>query len=74
MPLHSAIASARMRSSLSVEAKCWGMIPQGLHLFIGFLYYRLITLVIGLNISMGIKEHDLISSAVSVMLGSGKIS
>ncbi|XAR67012.1 hypothetical protein NMG60_11013420 [Bertholletia excelsa] len=30
MPLHSAIASARLRSSLSIESKCWGLIPQGL--------------------------------------------
>ncbi|KAF5935090.1 hypothetical protein HYC85_026219 [Camellia sinensis] len=28
MPLHSAIASSRLLSSLSIEAKCWGLIPQ----------------------------------------------
>ncbi|XP_052198608.1 protein NUCLEAR FUSION DEFECTIVE 6, mitochondrial [Diospyros lotus] len=30
MPLHSAIASARLRSSLSIETKCWGLVPQGI--------------------------------------------
>ncbi|KAL7168134.1 hypothetical protein ACSBR2_038556 [Camellia fascicularis] len=30
MPLHSAIASSRLLSSLSIEAKCWGLIPQGI--------------------------------------------
>ena len=29
MPLHSAIASARLTSSLSIESKCWGLTPQG---------------------------------------------
>nr|DAD35543.1 TPA_asm: hypothetical protein HUJ06_006183 [Nelumbo nucifera] len=28
MPLHSAIASARLRSSLSIESQSWGLIPQ----------------------------------------------
>ncbi|CAA6671609.1 unnamed protein product [Spirodela intermedia] len=28
MPLHSAIASARLRSILSAESQSWGMIPQ----------------------------------------------
>ncbi|XP_010254069.1 PREDICTED: uncharacterized protein LOC104595162 [Nelumbo nucifera] len=30
MPLHSAIASARLRSSLSIESQSWGLIPQGI--------------------------------------------
>ncbi|CAA7408710.1 unnamed protein product [Spirodela intermedia] len=30
MPLHSAIASARLRSILSAESQSWGMIPQGI--------------------------------------------
>ncbi|PSS01893.1 Protein NUCLEAR FUSION DEFECTIVE 6 like [Actinidia chinensis var. chinensis] len=30
MPLHSAIASARLTSSLSIESKCWGLTPQGI--------------------------------------------
>ena len=29
MPLHSAIASARLTSVLSVESQSWGLIPQG---------------------------------------------
>ncbi|KAF8393385.1 hypothetical protein HHK36_021628 [Tetracentron sinense] len=29
MPLHSAIASARLKSILSMESQSWGMIPQG---------------------------------------------
>ncbi|KAA8534960.1 hypothetical protein F0562_029963 [Nyssa sinensis] len=30
MPLHSAIASARLKSSLSIESQSWGLIPQGI--------------------------------------------
>lgn len=30
MPLHSAIASARLRSILSAESQSWGLIPQGI--------------------------------------------
>lgn len=30
MPLHSAIASARLRSSLAMESQLWGLVPQGL--------------------------------------------
>ncbi|KAG7600595.1 hypothetical protein ISN44_As06g046820 [Arabidopsis suecica] len=30
LPLHSAIASARLISSLSVESKSWGLVPQGI--------------------------------------------
>ncbi|XP_043725220.1 uncharacterized protein LOC122671837 isoform X2 [Telopea speciosissima] len=30
MPLHSAIASARLTSILSVESQSWGLIPQGI--------------------------------------------
>ncbi|KAL5768820.1 hypothetical protein ACOSP7_015363 [Xanthoceras sorbifolium] len=30
LPLHSAIASARLRSSLSLESHCWGLVPQGI--------------------------------------------
>ncbi|MQM04134.1 hypothetical protein Taro_036939 [Colocasia esculenta] len=29
MPLHSAIASARLRSILSAESQSWGLVPQG---------------------------------------------
>jgi len=29
MPLHSAVASARLVSSLSVESMGWGLVPQG---------------------------------------------
>ncbi|KAI5662818.1 hypothetical protein M9H77_22141 [Catharanthus roseus] len=28
LPLHSAIASARLRSSLSIESQTWGLVPQ----------------------------------------------
>ncbi|MBA0777754.1 hypothetical protein Gotri_005732, partial [Gossypium trilobum] len=30
MPLHSAVASARLRSFLAIESQSWGLIPQGL--------------------------------------------
>ncbi|XP_031258691.1 uncharacterized protein LOC116116807 [Pistacia vera] len=30
LPLHSATASARLRSSLSLESHCWGLVPQGI--------------------------------------------
>ncbi|XP_077228872.1 uncharacterized protein LOC143861818 [Tasmannia lanceolata] len=30
MPLHSAIASARLTSILSAESQSWGLIPQGI--------------------------------------------
>jgi hypothetical protein len=33
IPLHSAIASSRLVSSLSVESKIWGLVPQGQFLF-----------------------------------------
>ncbi|CAN6443477.1 unnamed protein product [Victoria cruziana] len=29
MPLHSAIASARLRSRLASESQIWGLVPQG---------------------------------------------
>lgn len=29
MPLHSAVASARLISSLSIESQSWGLVPQG---------------------------------------------
>ncbi|KAJ4808331.1 hypothetical protein LUZ62_020897 [Rhynchospora pubera] len=29
LPLHSAIASCRLRSVLSAESQSWGLIPQG---------------------------------------------
>ncbi|KAG7030432.1 hypothetical protein SDJN02_08779, partial [Cucurbita argyrosperma subsp. argyrosperma] len=29
MPLHSAIAAARLISSLSIESQGWGLVPQG---------------------------------------------
>ena len=34
MPLHSAIASARLTSVLSVESQSWGLIPQGESLYL----------------------------------------
>ncbi|KAL0361691.1 UNVERIFIED_CONTAM: hypothetical protein Sradi_3853600, partial [Sesamum radiatum] len=30
MPLHSAIASARLQSSLSLESQAWGLVPQAI--------------------------------------------
>ncbi|KAK4762361.1 hypothetical protein SAY86_008129 [Trapa natans] len=34
MPLHSAIASARLRSSLALDTQSWGLVPQeSLHKF-----------------------------------------
>ncbi|KAL8517168.1 hypothetical protein ACS0TY_015399 [Phlomoides rotata] len=30
MPLHNAIASARLQSSLSAESQRWGLVPQGI--------------------------------------------
>ncbi|KAK8348899.1 hypothetical protein V6Z11_A06G109000 [Gossypium hirsutum] len=30
MPLHSAVASARLRSFLAIESQSWGLIPQGI--------------------------------------------
>ncbi|KAJ0242384.1 Uncharacterized protein HA466_0208580 [Hirschfeldia incana] len=30
LPLHSAIASSRLVSSLSVESMSWGLVPQGI--------------------------------------------
>ncbi|XP_027343756.1 uncharacterized protein LOC113856223 [Abrus precatorius] len=30
MPLHSAVASARLVSSLSIESLGWGLVPQGI--------------------------------------------
>ncbi|GMN55141.1 hypothetical protein TIFTF001_024262 [Ficus carica] len=30
MPLHSAVASARLISSLSIESQQWGLVPQGI--------------------------------------------
>ncbi|EOA33024.1 hypothetical protein CARUB_v10016355mg [Capsella rubella] len=30
IPLHSAIASSRLVSSLSIESKIWGLVPQGI--------------------------------------------
>ncbi|XP_030541756.2 protein NUCLEAR FUSION DEFECTIVE 6, mitochondrial-like [Rhodamnia argentea] len=30
MPLHSAIASARLQSSLAMESQSWGLVPQGI--------------------------------------------
>ncbi|KFK38716.1 hypothetical protein AALP_AA3G150700 [Arabis alpina] len=29
LPLHNAIASSRLVSSLSIESKSWGLVPQG---------------------------------------------
>ena len=34
MPLHSAVASARLRSFLAIESQSWGLIPQGFSLTI----------------------------------------
>lgn len=30
MPLHSAIAAARLISSLTIESRGWGLVPQGM--------------------------------------------
>ncbi|XP_038889658.1 uncharacterized protein LOC120079520 [Benincasa hispida] len=30
MPLHSAIAAARLISSLTIESQGWGLVPQGI--------------------------------------------
>ncbi|KAM1046817.1 hypothetical protein FF1_026225 [Malus domestica] len=30
MPLHSAVASARLISSLSIDSQNWGLVPQGI--------------------------------------------
>ncbi|KAG9136354.1 hypothetical protein Leryth_022668 [Lithospermum erythrorhizon] len=30
LPLHSAIASARLTSSLSIDSQSWGLVPQGI--------------------------------------------
>ncbi|XP_057417818.1 protein NONRESPONDING TO OXYLIPINS 2, mitochondrial-like [Lotus japonicus] len=30
MPLHSAVASSRLVSSLSIESLGWGLVPQGI--------------------------------------------
>ncbi|KAG2606297.1 hypothetical protein PVAP13_4NG140800 [Panicum virgatum] len=38
MPLHSAIASARLRSAISPESQSWGVVPQGAALA-GFSFY-----------------------------------
>uniref|UniRef100_A0A0A9BZK5 Uncharacterized protein n=1 Tax=Arundo donax TaxID=35708 RepID=A0A0A9BZK5_ARUDO len=29
LPLHSAVASARLRSAIAPESQCWGLVPQG---------------------------------------------
>lgn len=29
MPLHSMIASSLLQLSLTVESRCWGLVPQG---------------------------------------------
>lgn len=34
MPLHSAVASARLVSSLSIESRGWGLVPQGSFFYI----------------------------------------
>uniref|UniRef100_A0A0E0LB83 Uncharacterized protein n=1 Tax=Oryza punctata TaxID=4537 RepID=A0A0E0LB83_ORYPU len=33
MPLHSAVASARLRSAISPESQSWGVVPQGVALY-----------------------------------------
>ncbi|CAN6681097.1 unnamed protein product [Malus baccata var. baccata] len=30
MPFHSAVASARLISSLSIDSQSWGLVPQGI--------------------------------------------
>ncbi|KAJ0090930.1 hypothetical protein Patl1_12896 [Pistacia atlantica] len=30
MPLHSAVASARLKSFLSTDSQSWGLVPQGI--------------------------------------------
>ncbi|KAF4358907.1 hypothetical protein F8388_012900 [Cannabis sativa] len=37
MPLHSAVASARLISSLSIDSQQWGLVPQGLSITYIFL-------------------------------------
>ncbi|CAN8321816.1 unnamed protein product [Cochlearia groenlandica] len=36
-PLHNAIATSRLVSSLSVESKCWCLVPQGQSLLISIM-------------------------------------
>ncbi|KAA3477554.1 protein NUCLEAR FUSION DEFECTIVE 6, chloroplastic/mitochondrial-like [Gossypium australe] len=45
MPLHSAVASARLRSFLAIESQSWGLIPQGLSIYSthGMYLYAFIT-------------------------------
>ncbi|KAK4284714.1 hypothetical protein QN277_001506 [Acacia crassicarpa] len=31
MPLHSAIANARLTSSIAVDSSCWSLLSRGLH-------------------------------------------
>ncbi|OEL19262.1 hypothetical protein BAE44_0019719 [Dichanthelium oligosanthes] len=40
MPLHSAVASARLRSGISPESQSWGVVPQGAALA-GFSFWVL---------------------------------
>lgn len=39
MPLYSAIASARLKSSLSIESHSWSLVPQGN--FFNFIFGKL---------------------------------
>lgn len=38
MPLHSAIAAARLISSLTIESQRWGLVPQGMFCLSIFLH------------------------------------
>ncbi|KAJ4770163.1 hypothetical protein LUZ62_054420 [Rhynchospora pubera] len=38
LPLHSAIASCRLRSVLSAESQSWGLIPQGMMILLCICY------------------------------------
>ncbi|OVA20326.1 hypothetical protein BVC80_157g139 [Macleaya cordata] len=49
MPLHSAIASARLKSILSAESQSWGMIPQGFDENFSIAFSYLITPFLNLD-------------------------
>jgi hypothetical protein len=46
MPLHNAIANARLKSSIAVDSSCWSWLSRGqLFLFLKFLSFFFIILV-----------------------------
>ncbi|KAL6876480.1 hypothetical protein ACP4OV_013052 [Aristida adscensionis] len=55
MPLHSAVASARLRSAISPESQSWGLVPQGVILC---LYDSIITVVTGNSVQELFKTLD----------------